>query len=84
MATIKTETDREKALRLGEAVRTARIEFGWSLGDIARSTGVRTSYLSSIERGRIPLNEIRSNFCGIMIAIIDSRGTENGNCKNNN
>jgi ribosome-binding protein aMBF1 (putative translation factor) len=68
------ETDREKAARLGEAVRTARREFGWSVGAIARSVGIRTSYLSSIERGRIPLNEIRSNFCGIMRAITDNRG----------
>ena len=82
MTTTRTETDREKAARLGEAVRTARREFGWSLGAIARSTGIRTSYLSSIERGRIPLNEIRSNFCGIMRAITDNRGTASENRNN--
>jgi transcriptional regulator with XRE-family HTH domain len=66
---VRTETDREKAARLGIAIRTARIEFGLSLGTIARAVGVRTSYISSIERGKIPLNEIESMFCDIMRSV---------------
>jgi ribosome-binding protein aMBF1 (putative translation factor) len=66
---VREETDREKAARLGNAIRTARREFGCSLGTIARAVGVRTSYLSSIERGKIPLNEIESMFCGIMRSV---------------
>jgi ribosome-binding protein aMBF1 (putative translation factor) len=80
----RKETDLEKAARLGEAIRTARREFGWSLGAVARVVGVRTSYLSSIERGKLPLYKIEGQLFGdIMRTITNNRIMENGNCKNN-
>ena len=73
---VRTETDREKAARLGNAIRTARREFGCSLGTIARAIGARTSYLSSIERGRIPLSDMKRMLKKVMRAIADDKTSE--------
>lgn len=73
---IRACTDREKAENIGSAIRTARIEFGWTLGTVARAVGVRTSYMSSIERGRIPLSDMKRMFKKVMRAITDDKTSE--------
>jgi len=70
-AKVRTETDREKALRLGSAIRTARREFGWSLGAVARAVGISVPHMSKFERGQLPRAEAELWFRPIMREIID-------------
>jgi len=41
------------AARLGAELRTARLNLGWELADLARSLRIRQSYLEAIEAGRL-------------------------------
>lgn len=41
------------AARLGAELRTARLNLGWELSDLARSLRIRQSYLEAIEAGRM-------------------------------
>jgi hypothetical protein len=67
---VRMETDREKAMRLGSAIRTARIQFGLSLVTVSRSVGIiSVSHVSRLERGQLPLDETEILFCPVMIAI---------------
>jgi transcriptional regulator with XRE-family HTH domain len=42
-----------KMLVLGKAIRTARLEKGWSLEKLATRSGLNIDYISRLERGMV-------------------------------
>jgi transcriptional regulator with XRE-family HTH domain len=49
---LQTNSSSNATEQLAARIRTARAEFGWSLADLAKRTGLSRAYLSALELGR--------------------------------